>query len=74
VSQVVREKWSHQHVHRWARELLGFSEETSRLLPWRGRFLADAEADQVPHAMTAVAPLAADMLRQVLTTKNWGHV
>jgi hypothetical protein len=67
--QVVR-KWKVDQVVRWAVEVMGLSEEDARLMPWRGRFLADATAEQVPEGMSS--PGKAKLLA-VLDSKDWGR-
>ena len=64
-------KWKPDHVFRWAVEVMGLSEEDARLMmTWRGRFLADATAEQVPEGMS---PPARAKLLAVLDSKDWGR-
>jgi hypothetical protein len=61
--------WSKQHVYRWAREVLNFSEaDAAALKKWRGRFLTDAVPEQVP---AALSDGAAALLLNTQQSKNW---
>lgn len=63
-------KWKVEQVFHWAVDVMAFSKDDAQLLPWRGRFLADATAEQVPEAL---APHAAAKLVSVLDSKDWNQ-
>ncbi len=71
--QVVQEKWKEAHVRRWAKEVLGLSDEDVGRLPGRwfkGSFLAHAREEQVPPLLSESAKAT---LSQVLNTKMWSQ-